>query len=106
MTRSLWIRVGVTRLILLARTVDLFISGYTLIIFVRVIMSWIRPQGYSPVYHRLGTIVYAITEPLLGPMRRALPSTGGIDFSPILALILLSMLRNAAWRFLTQTLVF
>ncbi len=93
-------------MILLARTVDLFIGAYYMLIFVRVIMSWIRPQGYSPIYHRLGTVVYAITEPLLGPIRRALPSTGGIDFSPLVALILLSMLRRAAWQFLTQTLVF
>jgi len=54
-------------------------------IFVRVILSWISPGGYNPA----AAIIFTLTEPLLRPLRRWLPSLGGIDISPVFAIILL-----------------
>jgi len=54
-------------------------------IFVRVILSWISPGGYNPA----AAIISTLTEPLLRPLRRWLPSLGGIDISPVFAIILL-----------------
>ncbi len=56
---------------------------YMICIFVIVIASWISPG--SP--HPLIQIAYQITNPIMRPARKILPSAGGIDFSPILALI-------------------
>ncbi|MCF8008341.1 MAG: YggT family protein [Halanaerobiales bacterium] len=65
------------------------------LILFRVIISWIRPDVDNPQWRKLLSIVYKITEPILGPIRRIIP-TGkiGIDFSPIIAFFALSIIRN------------
>lgn len=55
----------------------------TVLVFIRVILSWVSPGGSS---HPLLLMVYRITEPLLSPVRSLLPSMGGIDFSPVVVL--------------------
>lgn len=62
----------------------------TLAIFVRVILSWIRVQ--LPL--GLNEFVFGVTEPILGPIRRALPFMGGIDFSPFIAIILIELVAR------------
>ena len=57
---------------------------FMICIFIIVISSWISPAAYQ---HPLVQISMQITRPILEPARRILPSTGGFDFSPILALI-------------------
>jgi YggT family protein len=51
----------------------------------RVLMSYVQPRGDSPV----SQFLVMITEPILGPVRRVLPSGGGLDFSPFLVVILI-----------------
>jgi YggT family protein len=55
----------------------------------RVIMSWVG--GY---YSRIGRIAHTLTEWFLGPLRRALPTIGVVDISPIVAWFLLSVTRT------------
>jgi YggT family protein len=55
----------------------------TVLVFIRVILSWISPGGSS---HPLLLMVYRITEPLLSPVRSHLPTMGGVDFSPVIVL--------------------
>jgi len=54
-------------------------------ILIRVILSWIAPHTYNPI----GAIAGAIAEPVLRPFRSLIPTIGGIDISPILAIVLL-----------------
>jgi YggT family protein len=61
-----------------------------LLIVGRVILSWVDPAGRS----QLGGFVFSATEPILAPIRRALPRTGMLDLSPLIVLIVLSVL----WR--------
>ena len=61
-----------------------------LLIVGRVILSWVDPAGRSQV----GGFVISATEPILAPIRRALPRTGMLDLSPLIVLIVLSVL----WR--------
>jgi YggT family protein len=68
----------------------LFLALYVLLLG-RVLMSWVSPRFDSP----LGRFLYETTEPILQPIRRVLPSTGMIDFSPIVAFLLLSVLAAA-----------
>ena len=56
-------------------------------------MSWIKVGPGSPFVPLL-RLIYAITEPILGPIRRVLPKTGMFDFSPIVALLLLDLIRR------------
>jgi YggT family protein len=62
---------------------------FLIAIFVYVILSWVTPDGYNPVARLLGNLV----EPVLAPFRRALPSLGGLDLSPLVVILLISVLR-------------
>ncbi len=65
----------------------------------RVLMSWIKVGPGNPLVPLL-KLIYAVTEPVLGPIRRALPKTGMFDFSPIVALLLLDLIRRVVSRLL------
>ena len=68
---------------------------YIIVIFVRVILSWfpISPDSALASVYRF---VYGVTEPVLGPIRRVMPGVGvggmGLDFSPIIVLLLLQII--------------
>jgi YggT family protein len=59
-------------------------------IFARVILSWIS----LPLPVGLQRWLFDVTEPVLGPIRRALPTSFGLDFSPLIALILVGLIRD------------
>jgi len=63
---------------------------YIVVIFVRVILSWFPISPDSPLAS-VYRFVYAVTEPVLGPIRRVMPGVGvggmGLDFSPIIVLL-------------------
>lgn len=61
------------------------------LLMVRILLSWIPHDRYHPLVEFL----YKITDPLLEPFRRLMPpSAMGIDFSPIIAFIVLRLLQN------------
>ncbi|MCE2432406.1 MAG: YggT family protein [Candidatus Latescibacteria bacterium] len=59
------------------------IYGY--IIIARALISWINPNPYNPLIR----IIYAITDPVLVPIRRLLPDMGGLDISPFIAIVII-----------------
>ena len=71
-------------LVLLAQLISLTANVLTILVFVWVIASWILTP-YHPVREALDRIV----EPLLAPIRRLLPSTGPVDFSPMILMIVI-----------------
>jgi len=71
-------------LVLLAQLINITANVLTILIFVWVIASWILTP-YHPVREALDRIV----EPLLAPIRRVLPATGPVDFSPMILIILI-----------------
>jgi YggT family protein len=79
------------------RVVDTVYRFLTILILIRVFMSWIRPQGYSPLYNKFARLVFQVTEPLLEPIRSILPNTGALDLSPMIAILLLNLMRNILW---------
>jgi YggT family protein len=62
----------------------------TAAIFVRVLLSWIQVQ--LPL--GLADFLFSATEPILGPIRRALPAMGGMDFSPFIAVIAIQIVQG------------
>jgi len=74
----------------LAYIVAQAVSFYGILIFVYVIMSWFRPSGvFYDLYRVLGTLC----EPYIGIFRKIVPIVGGgIDFSPMVALLVLQLL--------------
>ena len=72
-------------------------NALTLLILARALLSWFDPGMRSTI----GKLLVDITEPLIGPIRRMMPSAGGLDFSPIVAIILLQFVE----RIILQALV-
>jgi YggT family protein len=67
------------------------LSLYTWVIIIRALISWVSPDPRNPIVQLLARL----TEPVLRPLRRLLPhsATGGIDVSPILAILLIQLVR-------------
>ena len=61
------------------------------LVLARMLMSWVDPGGRNQV----SAFLIQTTEPLLGPVRRALPSSGAIDWSGFVVLIVLGFLWRA-----------
>ena len=56
----------------------------------RVIISWINLSPDNPIV----IVLYGITEPILAPIRRVLPSMGMLDLSPMVALIVMMIIQR------------
>jgi YggT family protein len=78
---------------LVLRLIDLTM----LVILARVVLSWIGQEQGHPV----ARLLVRLTEPLLAPLRALLPKRTGLDFSPVLALLALSLLRRVLGRLWT-----
>ena len=77
--------------------VNVFLLLYGLVLLAYIITSWLR-LPYSPTLNRIQRFLYDVCEPYLRIFRRLIPSAGGIDFSPILAFIALSVIdRLLIW---------
>ena len=76
-------------LIILTIASLLKLTTYVLIfaLFISFILSWVAPGTYN----YMTSILSSLTEPLLTPIRRRLPATGGMDFSLLIALVLLQL---------------
>jgi len=75
--------------IALTAVVDLVLLMLRLFVFaiiIRVILSWISPGGYNPAL----AIIHALTDRVLLPFRRIIPPLGGLDLSPLVAIILIT----------------
>jgi YggT family protein len=79
-----------------ARTLELVLWAYFWIIIARTVISWVSADPYNPLVRFL----YRVTEPVLEPLRRRLPTAAGLDFSPLLVLL---ALRVVDW-FLVDSL--
>lgn len=70
----------------------------TLLLILRSVLSFFPPAGRSSPLYDFDRLLYRITEPVLVPIRRLMPDTGAIDFSPLVALVviwlMLLILRN------------
>ena len=64
---------------------------YMWIIIVRAVISWVNPDPYNPIVRFL----YSVTDPVLLALRRRLPLFyGGIDFSPIVVILVIMFLQQ------------
>jgi YggT family protein len=81
----------------LAKLVDFALGAYMWIIIGRAILSWVNPDPYNPIVRFL----HEVTEPVLSRIRRLIPAfAGGIDFSPMILILVIIFLQS----FLVPTL--
>ena len=70
------------------------LSAYLIVVFARIILSWF-PIQQGTALAQIFTFLYAVTEPVLGPVRRAIPPIGGgLDVSPIVVLIGIEIIQS------------
>jgi YggT family protein len=74
-----------------ARILDAALTIYMWIIIIRAVLSWINPDPSNPIVR----LIHRLTEPVMAPIRRRIPIGGlGIDFSPIIILLLIIFLQS------------
>jgi len=83
------ISVGALTILSLTQLVSLLINIFIYAIFARAILSWMNPGSFNAA----SSILYSLTEPVLGLCRRFIPDLGGIDLSPLAALMLLQLAK-------------
>ncbi|MDA3135084.1 MULTISPECIES: YggT family protein [Enterobacteriaceae] len=87
--------IWIAALLILLKTIGLLVFW---VLLVMALMSWIS-RGRSPVEY----VLMQLTEPLLSPIRRMLPAMGGIDFSPMVLVLLLYVLNMGMMELLQST---
>ena len=73
-----------------AQFVSIFAFVLTWAIIIRVMLSWFSISGAPPLFR----LLFEITEPVLAPVRRVLPTAGVLDFSPIIAVLLIQVVSS------------
>jgi YggT family protein len=75
----------------LATVIYWVLNIYMWIIIARAVISWVSPDPYNPIVRFL----YSVTDPVLLSIRRRLPlSFGGIDFSPVVVILVIIFLQT------------
>ncbi len=74
----------------LLQVINLAFTLYSFAIIARALLPWFNVDPYHPAMQFL----IQITEPLLAPIRATIPSLGGLDFSPLVALLILWFLEQ------------
>jgi YggT family protein len=76
----------------------IILTLYTYVIIAAVIASWLVGFGVVNTYNQFARSVlrtlHALTEPVFGPIRRIIPPIGGLDLSPMIALLLIIFLQR------------
>jgi YggT family protein len=70
------------------------LTVYYIILFARVILSWFPLQPGTGMAS-IASIVYQLTEPVMGPVRRIIPTVGMIDISPIVVFFGIQIIKSA-----------
>lgn len=102
-------RKGQTPMDSLLQLVQLGLSIYSWVIIAAVLLSLLVSfriiNGYRPEVRNIGSMLDRLTEPVLAPIRRRLPSMGGLDLSPVVALLGISVIQILIDKFRIGTLL-
>jgi YggT family protein len=74
--------------VLIAQLLDLLLNIYLFAIIIQAILSWVQP-GYNPAT----AVLYSLTDPVLAPARRVIPTMGGLDLSPLVVILAIQLLK-------------
>ncbi len=74
----------------LVNFVQLLLGALMVLVFARVVVSWVAPTGGGGLI----AFIYQATEPFLKPIRRVVPPAAGLDWAPLIAMLLLGLLMR------------
>ena len=78
-------------LMAVANVLNFVLLFFMWIVIARAILSWVNPDPYNPIVR----FIQNVTEPVLFQVRKKLPiNFGGIDFSPIIVILIIYFLRD------------
>lgn len=81
--------------------IQIVLDLYSWVLIGSIIFSWLYQFGVvntrNPIVHAIGDVLYRLTEPVLAPIRRVLPSFGALDLSPIVVFLLIYLIRSYLW---------
>ena len=73
------------------RVLDAILTLYIWLIFIRVVLGWVGSGRSEPLFRP----VFVLTDPVLKPLSRLVPPIGGVlDISPMIAILIIWMLRS------------
>lgn len=75
------------------------IELYTMVLLLRIWMQWAHCDFYNP----FSQFVVKVTQPIIEPLRRVIPAMGGIDFSPMILVLLLYVINMGVAEVLQAT---
>ncbi len=74
----------------LAVVIDYMLFFFMIIVIARAVLSWVSPDPYNPIVR----FIHNVTEPVLYQVRRTIPAIfGGIDFSPVIVILIIYFLQ-------------
>jgi len=76
----LWVSIG--------QLLAMILYIYLFAIIIQAIVSWINPGQYN----QMTILIHQLTEPLMAPVRRKIPPVSGLDFSPLIVIIVINLL--------------
>ncbi|TFG92888.1 MAG: YggT family protein [Syntrophobacterales bacterium] len=86
----------------IARIIDMGLTLYMWLIIIRALISWVNPDPNNPIIRFL----YTVTEPVLYQVRRLIPIKGlGIDFAPVIVVLVIIFLQSFLVRTMLQIAV-
>lgn len=87
--KGVLISIGALIVLSFTQLVSLLFNIFIFAIFARAILSWINPGAFDAA----SSILHSLTEPVLNTCRQFIPDIGGVDLSPLVALILLQLAK-------------
>jgi YggT family protein len=96
-------------MIYLLAFIDWLIGAYIWVIIIQAVLSWLVAFNVINTQNRfvyaVGNALFQLTEPVVGRVRKFLPTAGGIDFSPMVVIIALIFLQRVVLQSLARSLV-
>ena len=89
MLKGVTINIGALTILSITQLVSLLINVFIFAVFARALLSWLNPGTFNAA----SSILATLTEPLLDICRKVVPDLGGIDLSPLAALLLLQLAK-------------
>ncbi len=82
----------------------LVLQIYIWLLIASAVLSWLVAFNVvntrNPVVSAIGDFLYRITEPVLRPIRNAMPNLGGIDVSPVILILIILLIENVIVRYI------
>ncbi|MEE8445868.1 MAG: YggT family protein [Alphaproteobacteria bacterium] len=83
--------------------IQVVLNLYWWVLIIYVVMSWLISfkvvNTYSPFINTLNSILHRLTDPLLRPIRRIVPSVGGLDLSVLVLMLLVWFAQRLLWEY-------